>query len=64
VTGEEREAIAAGARAGGLSDVRVFADPFDAATNCAAALQPHDVLLVKASHAVGLDQVVPQLIEG
>ncbi len=63
VTGEERDAIADGARAGGLDDVRVFADPFDAAADCAAALQPHDVLLVKASHAVGLDQVVPMLIE-
>lgn len=64
VTGEERDAIAAGARAGGLSDVRIFADPVAAAANCVATLQAHDVLLVKASHAVGLDQVVPMLLAG
>jgi UDP-N-acetylmuramoyl-tripeptide--D-alanyl-D-alanine ligase len=58
VTGDEREAIVAGARAGGLEDVRVFADPSEAATNCAALLHPHDVLLVKASHAVGLGHVI------
>jgi UDP-N-acetylmuramoyl-tripeptide--D-alanyl-D-alanine ligase len=62
VTGEERDAIAAGARAGGLGDVRVFADLATAAANCVATLQRHDVLLVKASHAVGLDQVVPLLL--
>jgi UDP-N-acetylmuramoyl-tripeptide--D-alanyl-D-alanine ligase len=63
VTGEERDAIADGARAGGLADVRVFADPTEAATDCAAVLQAHDVLLVKASHAVGLDALIPQLTE-
>lgn len=63
VTGEERAAIAAGAKAGGLADVRVFADPAEAAANCAANLQPHDVVLVKASHAVGLDQVVEMLVD-
>lgn len=62
VTGEERAAIAQGAHAGGLTDIRVFADPYEAVLDCAAALQPHDVLLVKASHAVGLDQVVHKLV--
>jgi UDP-N-acetylmuramoyl-tripeptide--D-alanyl-D-alanine ligase len=62
VTGEEREMIAAGARAGGLTDVRVRADPAQTAADCAATLQAHDVLLVKASHAVGLEQVVPLLL--
>nr|MBA3826429.1 UDP-N-acetylmuramoyl-tripeptide--D-alanyl-D-alanine ligase [Ktedonobacterales bacterium] len=61
VTGEERDAIAAGAQAGGLADVRVFADPAAAAADCATTLQAHDVLLVKASHAVGLDALIPQL---
>jgi UDP-N-acetylmuramoyl-tripeptide--D-alanyl-D-alanine ligase len=61
VTGEEREQIAQGARDGGLADVRVFADPFAAARDCAATLAAHDVLLVKASHAVGLENVVPLL---
>jgi UDP-N-acetylmuramoyl-tripeptide--D-alanyl-D-alanine ligase len=62
VTGEERAAIAEGARAGGLNDIRVFADPYAAALDCAAALRAHDVLLVKASHAVGLDQVIHKLV--
>ncbi len=61
-TGEERDAIVAGAIAGGLADVRMFADPAEAAADLAATLQPHDVALVKASHAVGLDQVVPLLL--
>jgi UDP-N-acetylmuramoyl-tripeptide--D-alanyl-D-alanine ligase len=63
VTGEEREAIAAGARAGGLDDVRVFADPAESAADLAASLRHHDVALVKASHAVGLDRVVPLLLD-
>lgn len=62
VTGEERDQIAAGARAGGQAAVRVFADPADALADCAATLQAHDVVLVKASHAVGLDQYVPLLL--
>ena len=62
VTGEERESIADGARAGGLADMRVFATPHAAAVDCLATLHQHDVLLVKASHAVGLDQIIPLLL--
>lgn len=62
VTGEERDAIAAGAVAGGLHDVRSFADPAAAAEDCRATLANHDTLLVKASHAVGLDKIIAQLI--
>lgn len=61
VTGDERAAIADGAIAGGLCEIRSFADPADAAQDIIATLLPHDVLLIKASHAVGLDRIVPLL---
>jgi UDP-N-acetylmuramoyl-tripeptide--D-alanyl-D-alanine ligase len=61
--GEEREALASGARAGGLNDVRSFASPAEAMANCAAVLQAGDVTLVKASHAVGLNQVISTIIQ-
>lgn len=64
VTGEERETIAAGARAAGLHTVFVCADPFEVAEQLAERLQLNDVVLVKASHAVGLERIIPILTAG
>ena len=64
VTGEESHHIADGATAGGLRDVRVFATPDEAAADCATTLAANDVLLIKASHAVGLDGIVSRLLAG
>ncbi len=62
VTGEERDQISAGARSAGFTAVRSYQNPFDAAASLASELAAGDIVLVKASHAVGLDQVVPLLV--
>ncbi len=61
-TGEECEQIAAGARAAGIGAVVVAPDPADALRACAAAMRAEDIVLVKASHAVGLDRYLHLLV--
>ncbi|MFL5659400.1 MAG: UDP-N-acetylmuramoyl-tripeptide--D-alanyl-D-alanine ligase [Ktedonobacteraceae bacterium] len=63
-TGEERETIAAGARAAGLDPVFVCGNPLEGAERLARRLQAHDIVLVKASHAVGLERIIPILAAG
>ena len=62
-TGEECQSIADGARKAGISAITIIEDPEQALQHCATMLQPHDVVLVKASHAVGLDRYVELLVE-
>ncbi|GAC1384217.1 MAG: UDP-N-acetylmuramoyl-tripeptide--D-alanyl-D-alanine ligase [Ktedonobacteraceae bacterium] len=61
LTGDERETIAAGAREAGLTTIFISADPLEIAAQLARRLQPNDLLLVKASHAVGLERIIPLL---
>lgn len=63
--GELAREMAAGAREAGLPDSQVFsfAHPRDAALFLAGILSPGDVVLLKGSRAVGLEQVLEELKE-
>jgi UDP-N-acetylmuramoyl-tripeptide--D-alanyl-D-alanine ligase len=59
--GAHAEITAAAARAAGLADVEVFADADAALPAIRAAVQPGDVVLVKASRSARLERVVESL---
>ncbi len=60
--GERGELIAQAARDAGLERVTHFRSREEAARTLASRLGPGDVLLVKASHGIGLDAVVAELV--